>query len=103
MMNKKKLYKDSKNGQISGVCAGLADYLNMDVSIVRILFVVVAFFTGVGILPYIVLMIVLPDSSTIMQDDDPFEENFTQQQNSRREEKREEEDLYTFNDDDYKF
>jgi phage shock protein C len=56
----KKLYRDERHKTISGVCAGLAEYFNVDVSVVRIIFVLALFLKGVGILPYIVLWIVLP-------------------------------------------
>jgi len=43
------------------VCAGIANYLNMDPTLVRVLTVVISFFTGVPILIYLVLMLVLPE------------------------------------------
>jgi len=55
----KKLYRDEYNKKIGGVCAGLAEYFQMDVTIVRILFVITAF-AGVGFIPYIILWIVIP-------------------------------------------
>lgn len=61
-MSEKKLYKDSSNKMIAGVCAGLADYFNLDVSLVRVVFAVLAF-VGVGspFLIYLILWIVLPE------------------------------------------
>lgn len=61
-MSGKKLYKDSSNEMIAGVCAGLADYFNLDVSLVRVVFAVLAF-VGVGspFLIYLILWIVLPE------------------------------------------
>jgi phage shock protein PspC (stress-responsive transcriptional regulator) len=61
-MASKKLCKIKSEAKVSGVCAGLADYFNIDVTIIRLIFVLTAFF-GVGspILIYIVLAIVLPD------------------------------------------
>ncbi|MDK2867148.1 MAG: phage shock protein [Clostridiales bacterium] len=61
-MAKNKLCKIRSEGRVSGVCAGLADYFNIDVTIIRLIFVLTAFF-GVGspILIYIVLAIVLPE------------------------------------------
>lgn len=56
----KKLHRDPQHKMIAGVCAGLADYLNMDVTLVRILFLVTMIFHGCGLLPYIVLWVVLP-------------------------------------------
>lgn len=57
----KRLYKTDYNKMISGVCNGLAEYFNIDVSLIRIIFVllVVAGF-GSGIIIYIALAIILP-------------------------------------------
>lgn len=60
MAKKKTLYRIPKDGKIAGVCAGLADYFDMDVTLMRVLFVAGAFLTGIGILLYIVLALILP-------------------------------------------
>jgi len=59
----KRLYKAEKRGEVSGVSVGLADYFNIDVAIVRIIFVLGGLVsTGVPfVLIYIVLAIVLDD------------------------------------------
>ena len=50
-----------QQGQIAGVCAGLAQYFDLDVTLIRVLFVVLAFATGGGmVLVYIILAIVMP-------------------------------------------
>ena len=59
-MSTKKLYRKPKDQMIAGVCAGLADYLGLDVSIVRLLFVLLFFFGGNGILIYVILWILIP-------------------------------------------
>lgn len=56
-----KLYKAPKRGEVSGVCVGLADFLNLDVSVVRLIFVLLVLMGGPGIIAYIVLAVVLPD------------------------------------------
>jgi phage shock protein C len=56
----KKLYRDEHNKTIAGVCAGLAEYLNVDISVVRAIFLIALVLKGVGFIPYIVLWIVLP-------------------------------------------
>lgn len=56
----KRLYRDELNKKLAGVCAGLAEYLNVDVTVVRVIFVLAVCMKGVGVLPYIVLWIVLP-------------------------------------------
>ncbi len=64
----KKLYRDEHHKVISGVCAGLADYFNMDVSIVRVLFLASLALKGSGLLLYIILWIVLPKKNYIFND-----------------------------------
>ncbi len=56
----KKLYRDEHRKMVGGVCAGLADYLGIDVTIVRIFFLLTLILKGGGGLVYIVLWIVLP-------------------------------------------
>jgi phage shock protein PspC (stress-responsive transcriptional regulator) len=46
--------------KVGGVCAGFADYLDVDVTLVRILTLVLAIFTGVGFIAYIVAWIAMP-------------------------------------------
>ena len=58
---KKRLYRDSSDKFIGGVCSGLANYMNIDPAIVRILFAIITFGGfGLGVLLYIVMWIVLP-------------------------------------------
>jgi len=64
----KKLYRDQQHKVIGGVCAGLADYFDIDVSIVRALFLLSLVLKGGGFLIYIVLMIVLPKKNYIFND-----------------------------------
>ncbi|MFD0793255.1 PspC domain-containing protein [Mucilaginibacter litoreus] len=56
----KKLYRDEQHKAIGGVCAGLAEYFNVDTSIVRVIFLLALILKGVGFLPYIILWIVIP-------------------------------------------
>ena len=61
MSDQKKLYRDESNKMIAGVCAGLAEYFNTDVSLVRLATVVIALVTGGGgIVAYLVAAIVIP-------------------------------------------
>jgi phage shock protein C len=59
-MARGRLYRSKTDRQIAGVCGGLADYFDIDVTLVRIAFVVAAF-TSVGLLAYIVLWIAVPE------------------------------------------
>ncbi|MBU3927026.1 MAG: PspC domain-containing protein [Bacteroidetes bacterium] len=60
METSKRLYRSSTHKVIGGVAAGLADYFLIDPVLVRVLFVLVAFFGGGGVLIYVVLWIVVP-------------------------------------------
>ena len=59
-MNTKKLYRKPNDQMIAGVCAGLADYLNLDLVIVRLIFVLLLIMGGHGLLIYVVLWILMP-------------------------------------------
>jgi phage shock protein PspC (stress-responsive transcriptional regulator) len=59
---KRRLYRDTNDKFIGGVCSGIAAYLNVDPSIVRILFAIITFGGfGLGFLAYILLWIILPE------------------------------------------
>ena len=58
-MSEKKLSRFN-NKMIGGVCAGIAEYLGLDPTIVRIVWVLLLFFAGFGILLYLILWIVMP-------------------------------------------
>ena len=59
------LTRSRKHRIIAGVCGGLADWLGWNVTLVRVLYVVVSIFSAgfPGILAYIILWVVMPDSS----------------------------------------
>ena len=57
----KKLYKDIKKKKLAGVCAGLAEFLKMDVSLVRILWVVITLMGSLGLWIYIACALILPE------------------------------------------
>jgi len=56
----KRLYRSRKDKIIDGVCGGLGKYFNVDPLLIRIVFVVLAFMGGLGVLLYLVLMIIVP-------------------------------------------
>jgi phage shock protein PspC (stress-responsive transcriptional regulator) len=53
-MSGKKLYLSDDNRKIAGVCGGIAEYLNLDPTVVRVVWVIVALIFGSGILAYLV-------------------------------------------------
>jgi phage shock protein PspC (stress-responsive transcriptional regulator) len=60
MTHTRKLYRSRKGEQVSGVCAGLAEYFGVDVTWVRVAFVLVTLINGIGLLLYIILALVIP-------------------------------------------
>ncbi len=64
----KTLTRSVSNRMVAGVCAGLADYLNMDPTVIRLLFVLGFFLAGPGILlAYIIMAIVTPEETKPLQ------------------------------------
>ena len=63
---RKELFRDMKKGKIAGVCAGLAQYFGMDISLMRIIWILVFIFTVgfVSVVAYVILWIVLPEAET---------------------------------------
>lgn len=61
----KRIYKDRANKKICGVCAGVAEYLDVDPTLVRVIWGVVGLAYGVGILAYLVCTFVFPDKSEL--------------------------------------
>ncbi len=62
---KKRLYRDEEDKILGGVASGLANYMNVDPAVVRIIFALLAIFGGSGFLIYIILWIVLPSRSLV--------------------------------------
>jgi len=60
-MNEIKKLKRSSNKMIAGVCAGIAEYFEIDTNLVRILWVLFTCFGGAGLVAYIVCMILMPN------------------------------------------
>ena len=59
-MSNKRLYKSSENCTLCGVCGGIAEYFDIDPTLVRLGWVLLTFFGGSGILAYIVAAIIIP-------------------------------------------
>lgn len=57
---KKKLYKSVKDKKIAGVCGGIAEYLDVDSTIVRLIGIILVFSWGAGLLAYIIAAIIMP-------------------------------------------
>jgi phage shock protein C len=61
-MDYKRLYRSSRDVMLGGVCGGLAEYFNLDPTIVRLLFVLLAFVTALfpALLLYFILWVIVP-------------------------------------------
>lgn len=76
----KRLYLLKDGAMIGGVCNGLAAYFNLDVTIVRLIFVILAFATsGFWVLVYLIMMLVIPEAVTPEQKAELRGERFTAQ------------------------
>ena len=72
----KRLYRSRSERMIWGVCGGLANYFDMDPTIVRIIFVLLALANGVGIVVYIIMAIVVPlEGSKVATSKEVIKEN----------------------------
>lgn len=58
----KKLYRSRTNRKIAGVCGGLGEYMNLDPTVVRLIWVLLFFFAGVGILAYLIAALIIPEN-----------------------------------------
>lgn len=67
MENNKKLERSCTNRVLGGVCSGLAEYFNVDIALMRVLFVVSAICGSFGFWMYIILWIVLPEEKIFDQ------------------------------------
>ena len=65
MEEPRKLYRSRSQRMIAGVCGGLADYFNIDATLVRVLFLLLAVFGGTGLVIYIVMWVIVPDISNV--------------------------------------
>ena len=57
----KRLRKSSVNKKLCGVCGGIGEYLNLDPTVVRLLWVLFSLAGGAGLLAYIIAAIVMPE------------------------------------------
>ena len=62
---KKKIYRSESDRRIAGVCGGIAEYFDIDSTLVRLAFVFLVLVAGTGILAYIVAAIIMPTESDV--------------------------------------
>ena len=61
----KKLCKSSTDRKIAGVCGGIAEYLNCDVTIIRLVFAALVLAGGSGAAAYILCALIMPEPETV--------------------------------------
>lgn len=81
-MDKKALYKSDEGSVLGGVCKGVSELYNWDVSMVRLITLLLIFAAGVPVIVYLIMWIVLPEKKNVVIHEDP-------------------KDDYTIDDDDY--
>ena len=62
---KKKIYRSESDRKVAGVCGGLAEYFDMDSTIIRLVAVFLILAWGSGLLAYIVAALVIPNESEV--------------------------------------
>ncbi|MFA6097712.1 MAG: PspC domain-containing protein [Candidatus Paceibacterota bacterium] len=70
----KKLYRSQKDRILFGVCGGLGAYFKIDSNIFRILFIILMFGSGIGLLLYVALVIFIPNEGGKRVEENKFEE-----------------------------
>lgn len=65
----RKLYRSDKGKLILGVCSGLAEFFNIDQVLVRLIFILLSFINGLGIIIYIVLWLILPKGIKVEEEE----------------------------------
>ena len=65
----KKLYRSKKDKMIAGVCGGIAEYFDVDSTLIRLLTVIFVLFGGAGVVAYIIAWIIVPKNPGQVSDD----------------------------------
>jgi len=64
---KKRLYRSRSDRSVAGVCGGIADYLGIDPTLVRIIWVLFAVAGGPGVILYVIMALVVPEEPEFVQ------------------------------------
>ena len=62
----KKFYLSDTDKKIGGVCGGIAQYFDIDPTLVRIIWVIAFFLYGLGLLPYLICWLVIPRENKVL-------------------------------------
>jgi len=69
LIMKKKLYRSRKDYMIAGVCGGIAEYFDVDSTLVRLLTVLIVLLGGAGIVAYLIAWVIIPKNPEQVSDD----------------------------------
>ena len=58
----KELYRSRTNRKIAGVCGGLGEYMNLDPTIIRLIWVLLILCAGTGLLAYLIAALIIPEN-----------------------------------------
>lgn len=61
-MQNKKLVKSRTDRKLCGVCGGFAEYMNLDPTVVRLIWVLLSFCAGGGLIAYIIAALIMPEA-----------------------------------------
>lgn len=61
----KRIYKIRDQKKLCGVCAGVAEYFDLDPTLVRVLWAAISLGYGVGVIAYIICAVIFPDKSEL--------------------------------------
>jgi len=84
---KKKLYRSKKDKMIAGVCGGIADYFDVDPTLVRLLMGLSVILGGAGVVAYIIAWIIIPQTPEQVSDD-KFEKKEESKEKIKKEQKK---------------
>ncbi len=70
-MKNKKLYRNTDNKMLSGVCSGIGEYFGVDITLIRLVYAFLTIFTSIfpGVILYIVAVIIIPRKSDIEREE----------------------------------
>jgi phage shock protein C len=63
---RKQLLRPRQGRKIAGVCLGFAEYFDIDVTLVRLVWFITAIMSGIGLIPYVIAWIVMPDEPYLL-------------------------------------
>jgi len=90
-MPTKRIYKSKYDRKIAGVCGGLAEYLDTDPVVIRLIFVALIFAGGLGLLAYLIGWIIIPERRYFRDDSQDFQDqhgNYRSQNYDNKENRR---------------